>query len=238
MSVVVRYRVAGLAQAVALGIILNLQPDLVRSLRAQVESGVYQTLTGTTVTEVGDRVTNRSRVVPFSATLTFDLQSPQPSLVAFIPDAVLEGGAPFALTVRSSPGTQPASGTYRFGGDYLRELYPQGTQYLFDWEFSGSTNGQVLWNGEVYWAGGHIWYIGISNLTLVPAPWLDISSAWPAQVQLAWRTNFADYVLESATALPASGWSVVTNVPSSAGDRLFVVLDAGLSSRFYQLRKP
>src|SRR5690242_20039823 len=100
MSTVIRHRMGGLAKAAAIGILLNLQPGLMRSLRAQVESGVYHTLIGTTVMEVGDRVTNRSRVVPFSATLRFDLQSPQPSLVAFIPDAVLEGGAPFALTVR------------------------------------------------------------------------------------------------------------------------------------------
>ena len=69
---------------------------------AALESGVYQTLPGATVEERGDRVPNGSRVVPFCATLTFDLMATPPSLTALIPNAVLEGGEPFALTVRSS----------------------------------------------------------------------------------------------------------------------------------------
>jgi hypothetical protein len=73
-----------------------------------VESGDYQTLPGATVEERGDAVPNQSRVVPLSATLTFDLSTAPPSLVARISNAVLEGGAPFALTVRSSTGARVA----------------------------------------------------------------------------------------------------------------------------------
>src|SRR5262249_44332154 len=61
-------------------------------------SGVYQTLPGTTVEERGDRVPNKSRIIPLSATLTFDLEATPPSLTAVIADAVLEGGDPFPLT--------------------------------------------------------------------------------------------------------------------------------------------
>ena len=76
---------------------------------------------GVTVEERGDRVPSGSRVVPISATVTFDLGATPPSLAAFIPNAVLEGGDPFALTVRSSYGAQLMDGTYYFRGDYMQE---------------------------------------------------------------------------------------------------------------------
>ena len=205
---------------------------------AALESGVYQTVPGATVEERGDRVPNRSRVVPLFATLTFDLSAAKPSLIAVITNAVLEGGDPFALTVRSSSGARLMDGTYRFIGDYLRDIYPSGTQYLFDWRFSTSTNGGVVWNGINFWAGGHIWEVTISNLTLVPAAWLNISRVGNASVQIAWATNFADHVLEFAASLPAAGWSTVTNAVATIGDRLSVTVDTAASQRFFRLRKP
>jgi hypothetical protein len=104
--------------------------------------------------------------VPLFATLTFDLSAGQPSLTAVITNAVLEGGAPFALTVRSSSGSQLVDGSYRLSGDYLRDIYPSGTQYLFDWRFSVAADGSVVWNGYSYWAGGHIWQVTLANITL------------------------------------------------------------------------
>ena len=205
---------------------------------AALESGVYQTVPGATVEERGDRVPNRSRVVPLFATLTLDLSATEPSLTAVITNAVLEGGDPFALTARSSSGARLMDGTYWFTGDYLRDIYPSGTQYLFDWRFSTSTNGAVVWNGITDWAGGHLWYVTISNLTLVPAAWLNISRVGSASVQLAWATNFADHVLEFATSQPAAGWSTVTNATTTIGDRLSVTLDTDAAQRFYRLRKP
>ena len=130
-------------------------------------------------------------------------------------------------------------GSYSFTGDYLRELQPSGTQYLFDWKFSPSTNGQVVWNGITGWAGGHIWQVTITNLTLVPQAWLNISPVGAASVQVTWATNFADYVLECAGGLLTAGWSSVTNAASSVvGDRISVTLDTGDSPQFYRLRKP
>ena len=162
-----RFRLArGVAAAAVVGSCLA----GARSADAALESGVYHTVPGATVEERGDRVPNGSRVVPFSATLTFDLGDVQPSLAAVIPNAVLEGGDPFALTVRSSSGVRLTDGTYRFEGDYLRELYPAGTQYLFDWRFSTAAAGGVAWNGSMGWAGGHIWQVTISSVTLVPEP--------------------------------------------------------------------
>src|SRR5688572_12462977 len=103
---------------------------------AALESGVYQVAAGSTVEERGDRVPNEIRTVPLSATVQFDLSSVPPSLTAVINNAVLEGGTPFPLTVRSSEGYQLANGTWRFSGDYLRDIQPSGTQYLFTWFFS------------------------------------------------------------------------------------------------------
>jgi hypothetical protein len=66
-----------------------------------LHSGVYQTPPGVTVEESGDRVPDNHRFVPFFATLAFDLRAKRPSLTAVITNAVLEGGEPFPLTVRS-----------------------------------------------------------------------------------------------------------------------------------------
>src|SRR5262245_350037 len=64
-------------------------------------SGVYQTPPDATVREWGDRVPNGSRMVPFFSTVRFDLSSSPPSLTGVITNAVLEGGAPFMLGIRS-----------------------------------------------------------------------------------------------------------------------------------------
>jgi hypothetical protein len=206
--------------------------------RAALEFGVYQTVPGATVEERGDRVPNGSRAVPVSATVTFDLSAAQPSLTAVIPNAVLEGGDPFGLTVRSASWAQLLDGTNRFTGDFLRDLYPSGTQYLFDWRFATSTNGNIVWNGIIGWAGGHFWQVTISNITLVAAGSLNVTRLQPAAIQITWTTNFADHVLESATTLPAAGWSSVTNAVATIGDRLSVTVETSASNRYFRLRRP
>jgi hypothetical protein len=225
-------------QAVAVFMVLGLHLALAGPARAGLESGVYQAVSGATVEERGDRVPNGSRVVSLSAVLTFDLSLAEPSLTAVIPNAVLEGGDPFALTVGSSTGTKLVDGTYRFTGDYLRDLNSSGTQYLFDWSVSTAIDGRVLWNGITGWAGGHLWQVTISDVTLVPAPRLSVSRVGTASVQITWATNLSDHVLEYATRLPAAGWSTVTNTPSTVGDCHSVTVDTGASKRFYRLREP
>ena len=147
---------------------------------AEFASGVYQTAPGATVEEIGDYVTNRSRVVPLTATLAFDLTAEIPSLTAVIHNAVLEGGSryadhmlggreqPFELAVRSLSGTRLADASYRFMGDYLQDIYPSGTQYGFDWRFSSDSEGRVWWNGYTGWMGGHLWLVRIAEVELVP----------------------------------------------------------------------
>ena len=137
---------------------------------AAPETGVYQTSPETSVQEHGDRVPNGSRVVPFSATLTINSAADQPSLTAVIPNAVLEGGDPFLLTVHSSFGVRLIDGTFEFRGDYLQDTVPSGSQYLFDWKFSPSTGGSVTWNGIIGWTGGHVWQVNISDVTIQTVP--------------------------------------------------------------------
>lgn len=84
---------------------------------AVFESGSYLTVAGATVEERGDRVPDGARSVPLTATLTLELDgSRPPSLTAVIENAVLEGGVPFRLTVRSSAGSPLADGTFRWNG--------------------------------------------------------------------------------------------------------------------------
>jgi hypothetical protein len=205
---------------------------------AALESGVYQTPPGATVEERGDRVPNERRVIPFSAAVSFDLTADPPALTTLITNAVIEGGEPFALVVHSTSGERLIDGTYLFSGDYLLDVVPTGTQYLFDWRFSTSSEGKVAWNGVTGWAGGHIWQVTISDITMVPQAWLNISLAASASAQLTWSTNFIDYVLECTTNLPAADWSTVTNAIESAGDHLSVTVDVSASKQFYRLRKP
>ena len=94
---------------------------------AALASGVYQTVPGATVEERGDRVPNRSRVVPLFATLAFDLSATEPSLTAVITNAVLEGGEPFSLTVPRrtvfSAEAPAPTGWYYEGAAFANDLF-------------------------------------------------------------------------------------------------------------------
>lgn len=225
-------------QGVSFCLGLGLQLALIDRTAMALESVDYETTPGATVAETGDRVPGGYRVMPVSAIFTFDLTAAQPALTAHIADAVLEGGNPLPLTVRSSSGSQLPDGTYRFTGDYMKELHPSGTQYLFDWRFSTATDGRVVWNGITGWAGGHIWHVTMTNLTIAPRARLTMSQLGNESVLIAWATNFADHVLECATSVPASGWSTVTNAVDTNGNRCFVTVTAERSERFFRLREP
>jgi hypothetical protein len=207
-------------------------------VREPVEPDVYRTIPGTVVEERGDRLPTGSRTMPISATLTFDYSTTPPSLTAVIRNAVLEGGAPFPLTVRSHYAYQGTNGTFRFSGDYLRDLDPTGSQYGFDWDFSTLAHGTVVWNGAAYWGGGHVWHLSFSNLALLPQAQLRLGRVGATAVQASWRTNFSDHVLESASAVPTDRWSIATNLPTTTATRSSVTLEMETPRRFYRLRKP
>ena len=184
-------------------------------------------------------VAGDSRIVPLSATLLFDLTATPPSLTAFISDAVLEGGTPFALTVRSDFGAQRPDGSYEFRGDYLQDIQPSGTQYLFGWTFSTAPDGRIVWNGVTGWAGGHIWQITISDVTCVPDPTLFQVEATRADstLTLRWHAVFTSsaFVLEETTDL--TDWSPVATPAALTNDRFSVTLDLDAARKFFRLRR-
>lgn len=208
---------------------------------AALQSGTYQTPPGTMAEERGDRVPGGIRQIPLSAKLTLDLNANPPSVTAVLSNAVLEGGEPFKLTVRSSSGGRLSDGTYQFSGDYLQDLYPAGTQYAFDWKFSQSNSGPATWEGAIFWTGGHIWQITLPNTPLqmqAPQPSLQIARQGAGSAEVTWPSQFTDYVLEYNAELPAGEWKAVPTAPVTVGDRLSVTVPTDASSRFYRLRKP
>jgi hypothetical protein len=211
--------------------------SLAVSTRAALSSGAYRTVPGTTVVERGDRVPGGIRTVPFDALLNLEMTTNAPRLKSVIYDAVLEGGAPFQLTILSSSYYKITNDVHRFDGDYLRQLYPSGTQYLFDWQLSPSTNGALLLNGNIGWAGGHLWVVTLSNIVVQPVPWLSLARNGPSRVQISWNTDFADYLLEASPQVPTPQWSTVTNTPVF-GNEVSVTVGVTDQNQFYRLRKP
>jgi len=203
------------------------------------------------VLEFGDNVTNGSRMVPLTATLTFDLAVSPPLMTAAIHDAVLEGGSPYAnlitggkpqpfeLTVHSATGRKLADGTYEFTGDYMKTIQPAGTQYYFSWQFSTTNNGSIVWNGNMQWTGGHLWWVIVSNIVVIgPSAPLSIKSTDESGVELSWPTNFSDHVLEYASSLSNSTWNNVTNGVTNNGIHMVHFENPGELQRFFRLRKP
>jgi len=224
--------------AVFLVLVVHFAP--VGNAEAALEPGVYLTLPGAVVEEFGEHGPKEKRLTPVSATITLGLGTAEPSLTAWMPNAPVEDrfeGAPFPLTVKDSEGARLPDGSYRFSGDYLKEIHPQGTQYLYEWTFSPLAGGRVLWNGRIFWAGGHIWDVTITNLILVPRDELIISRLDAASIQIMWATNFANHILESASSLPAVEWSAVPNAVVQAGDWFSVNLEGGETQRFFRLRQ-
>ncbi len=223
--------------SLALAVCVVAIPVLVGSLQAAFESGVFKTVAGATVQEWGDGVVSGSRVVPISATVTLELSGAVPTMTAFITNAVLEGGEPFVLRVRSSDGYVLAGGGYGFTGDYLGQMYAEGTQYVFDWRFTESADGRVIWSGFVYWAGGHIWQLAISDVRLEPQAKLKIAYLGAGEVRISWGVQFPEYVLEFAGSADGLGWSSVTNLVVVEGGRFEVIVGVGGARGFYRLRQ-
>jgi hypothetical protein len=206
---------------------------------AALESGVYHTARGATVEEIGDRLPGNARIVPLSATLAFDLESAPPTLTAVLSNAVLEGGPPFALIVRSSSGTKLADGSYRFSGDYLADTHPSGTQYLFDWRFSTAADSRLVWDGDTFWSGGHIWAITIADVTITPdttGPQLDIARDG-SQLRLSWSAVWSGYELEQSSDLSAASWNPVSQSPAVAAGRYSLAVENVAARMFFRLRK-
>jgi hypothetical protein len=237
--------------AFTMAAVLGVQLSCALPAGAALQSGTYQTVAGAAVQEVGDNVTNDSRVVPLTATLTFDLATTPRLMTVVIHDAVLEGGSPYAsfvtggktqpfeLTVRNETWSRMPDGTYQFTGDYLKDIHQTDTQYFFSWQFSTATNGDIVWNGSMYWTGGHIWMVTVSNIVIRgPSASLNINSTTNSAVELAWQTNFSNHILESASSLSNSDWNTVTNGVTNNGIHMVHTENPNEVQRFFRLRKP
>jgi len=77
----------------------------------------------------------------------------------------------------------------------------------------------------------------VGNLTLEFEPRLRIAPLGAA-ARINWTTNWAGYHLESATTLPASTWTSVTNAASTVGADYSVTVETAGEQRVYRLRKP
>ena len=79
----------------------------------------------------------------------------------------------------------------------------------------------------------------VGNLTIEYGPRLRMSRVGNAAAQITWTTNFAGYLLEEATALPALVWTAATNTVSVVGGDYSVTVDTTpAGQRVYRLRKP
>jgi hypothetical protein len=87
---------------------------------------LYRTVSGATAEERGDRVSGGSRIVPWSATLTFDFGATPPSLTAMIPNAVLEGEESFPLPFEASTATSSRTARTGFQETIFRISTRQG----------------------------------------------------------------------------------------------------------------
>ena len=75
------------------------------------------------------------------------------------------------------------------------------------------------------------------SLTLAPGPLLSITRLGSSQVRISWPTSAPGYNLETATSLPASAWTTVTDSPAVVGDSFLLDLDSTAAAGFFRLRK-
>ena len=197
-----------------------------------LESRSYQTAAGATIQEFTEPPPAQPRMLPFAATVTFDLESQPHSLTATIHNAVLERGEPLSLTVKSRTFYKLSDGSYRFDGYYIPD-----SQYLFSWIFSTNANGRILWNGQVFWAGGHIWELEISDVPIHPVAKLDVDSAG-GQIIVSWATADTGYRLQQTASLEPPAWSWIDKTPTIVGNRFTLSLELNSTTAFFRLQRP
>ncbi len=72
----------------------------------------------------------------------------------------------------------------------------------------------------------------------IPQPALTAERLPEDRLRLSWPSSFAEFVLESAPALPASSWTAVTNAVAPLGNLNTVVVGTGTTAQFFRLRGP
>ncbi len=100
-----------------------------------------------------------------------------------------------------------------------------------------NNNGQIVFT---YSLENGVEGVAIATPTNGPAtvlPELQIQLIDSLHIELAWTTNAAGFVLESASSLPASTWNSITNTPVPDGEQSVVVLEMGSAPQFFRLHK-
>jgi hypothetical protein len=72
---------------------------------------------------------------------------------------------------------------------------------------------------------------------LPPAPKLIVRRTTDSELELTWTTQFSDYQLYSASALPATSWTPVEIPTTTVGSEIKVTLPTNDSRRFFVLKK-
>lgn len=72
----------------------------------------------------------------------------------------------------------------------------------------------------------------------IPQPTLTAERLPDDRLRLSWPSSFAEFVLESAPALPAPSWTSVTNAVAPLGNLNSVVVGTGTTAQLYRLRGP
>ena len=162
-----RVSIATRRKPVSVSVILTASLIFGCSTSATLESGTYETILNGTVMEYRDSNGYVGRILPRSATITFDLETSQPSMIAVIHDDVLRHIEPSEHTVTNLSGTQLEDEFYHFTGNYGGNY---GGSLWYDWKFSSISNGIVLWKGNTYWGGGAVIIEYISGIALQADP--------------------------------------------------------------------
>lgn len=134
----------------------------------------------------------------------------------------VNGGTVFRLT---ADGTITALVSFSGSGG----PFPGGTPY------AGLLQGS---DGNLYGTCGSAGTRGAGTIfrIIMPGPLLSSSNA-QGQVLLSWRTNYAGYVVQSATSLQPPNWVDSPGSPVVAGSEFRVSVPATQPSRFFRLKR-
>lgn len=116
---------------------------------------------------------------------------------------------------------------------------PGGTQVVASVSVSGGMPPYTYsWSGSFVGISTNVGSsVSYTPVARVPQPTLEVAFSSPQSVIISWPNPSTGFALESTTRLLPSGWTPVTNPPSSGGVLKSVTLDISLAqARYFRLR--
>jgi hypothetical protein len=149
----------------------------------------------------------------------------------------------FGLTILSTSfihtGTVTATARFSGGGQASASRNLSESSGLGDTFFGfAAPSGQSIVSVTFTNSAGQAMYFDDVAFITDFIPILNIQVTGGFQVRIGWPTNATGYVLVSATNLPASTWTGVTNVPTVNGKQFVVTLPSAGGHMFFRLRRP